>query len=204
MVLLGDSREGAGDFRLSMSLSPRLLKQVSEGFVTNVPSFLWSSQKWPNKLLQGKVSVLLARLLLPGELVALASARWPADIVPLSGDWTQLGCLPPSDSYRPVVLGCGVRAHREGDRSSIPIAGRRDGDWVWLGKGAGLQESVAKSLTLLGKGEIEWCTGHHVPELAPAGSDGDWCPQWWEGVVPEPEQLGLTLWGAPWSPLNSC
>ena len=85
-MLLGDSSEGAGDFRLSMSLSHGLLKQVGEGFVTNVPSFLWNSQKWPNKLLQGKVSVLLARLLLPGELAALASTRRPADIVPLSAD----------------------------------------------------------------------------------------------------------------------
>lgn len=85
-MLLGDSSEGAGDFRLSMPSSRWLLKQVGEGFVTNVPSFLCNSQKWPNKLLPGKVSVLLARLLLPGELVALASTHRPADIVPLDGD----------------------------------------------------------------------------------------------------------------------
>lgn len=85
-MLLGDSSEGAGDFRLSMSLSDGLLEQVGDGFVSNVLLFLWNSQKWPNKLLQGKVSGFLARLLLPGELAALASVCRPADIVPLSGD----------------------------------------------------------------------------------------------------------------------
>lgn len=71
-VNIGDSSEGKGNFRLFLSLSHGLLKQVGEGFVTHAPPFLWNSQKRPNKLLKGKVSTFLAGLLLPGELVALA------------------------------------------------------------------------------------------------------------------------------------
>lgn len=152
----------ASNYRLSMSLSHGLLKQVGEGFVTNVLLFLWSSQKWPNKLLQGKVSILLARLLLPGELVALASAHRPADIVPLKGDWTPwLGHLPPSDTYCPVVLGRGVRGHLKGLQAEKEIVApslHQVGE-VWVetgwGKVPGLLESVRKSLILLNKGKIK-------------------------------------------------
>lgn len=155
MVLPGDSREGTGDFRLSMSLSHRLRKQVGEGFVAYVPSFLWNSQKWPNKLLQGKVSVLLARLLLPGELVALASAHQPADIVPLGMDWTGLGPLSPSDTYHLVVLGPGVRGHlkglqaEEGTVAPSPYQVGEVGVSFGQGRHSGLLESVKKSLMLL-------------------------------------------------------
>lgn len=145
MVLPGDSREGTGDFRLSMSLSHRLRKQVGEGFVAYVPSFLWNSQKWPNKLLQGKVSVLLARLLLPGELVALASAHQPADIVPLGRDWNGLGPnwagtlvsirhVPPGGPWTWGERTPERSTGRGGDCGSFPIPGRGGGSQFWPGE----------------------------------------------------------------------
>lgn len=144
-----------------MSLSRGSLKQVGEGFVTKDPAFLSNSQKWPNKLLQGKVSVLLARLMLPGEPVALASARRPADTALLSGDRTpRPGRSPPSDSYRPVGLGCGVRGHLKGlqaEEETVAPSPHQVGEarvGFGQGRGPGLLESVRKSLMLLSEGKM--------------------------------------------------